>query len=137
MVSDSIDGPQLPVTFPIDLRGQFQRIDETPIELSTRDLFRKELPVCVYIDKQDPGIGFDPLITKKSFQVTKIVSGLLICCLYFRQFANTCPLDEKFKVKSFTILDSYVERYLKSALPNNKKLRLEKAGSSSYFHGFE
>lgn len=82
MVSDTLDGPQVAATFPFNLPGRFEKIDESVTELTTRDLFRKELPVCVNVDKQDPGIGFDPLISKKSFQVKKIVSGMLIAVVF-------------------------------------------------------
>ena len=74
-MADSLDGQQQFATFPLNLRGRFERVDATPTEISTRDLFRKELPVCIKVENQDPSIGFDPLMMKKHFQVIKIVSG--------------------------------------------------------------
>ena len=75
MVSKTIDGQRFAASYPLNLRGRFEKVDDTPTEIPTRDLFRKNLPVCIKVDKYDPSIGFDPLMTKRNFQVTKIVSG--------------------------------------------------------------
>ena len=74
-VADSLDGEQRPVNYPLNLRGRFELVDETSTDISTRDLFRKELPVCVQVVKYDASIGFDPLKMKQHFQVVRIVSG--------------------------------------------------------------
>ena len=76
LVSNSIDGERQEVTYPLNLRGRFERIDEDPsTPINTQRLFRKKLPICVKVEKPDPSIGFDPLIKKQSFHVLKKVSG--------------------------------------------------------------
>ena len=93
-ISDSLNGAQSYATFPQNLRGKFQKVDEQPLTFHAQDLFRENLPIEVILTKPDPSIGFDPLTMKETFLICKTVTGdfVRLCLFVCSFFELNCDL---------------------------------------------
>ncbi|XP_076820099.1 uncharacterized protein LOC143465601 [Clavelina lepadiformis] len=79
-VSSQASGPQHSVTYPVNLPGRFERVEQQSCSgiMTSQDLFKKIFPICVKVVGSDLSLGFDPLAQKETVVVKGKINELTV-----------------------------------------------------------